>query len=150
MKQGTLTDDLSLIRVGFQEKTVHHSGQDDRELFDSIAAQIRERDYTAALTRLDELSTERTGLLYHYYRGLCLSRLDRLGEALEELEVAARMNRDQAAVPALLGNLHYKRKDFSRAREYWQEALNLNPDNVKLQSALKKLEQLNLTGSSSS
>ncbi|MCB1308093.1 MAG: SpoIIE family protein phosphatase [Leptospiraceae bacterium] len=148
MKQGTLTDDLSLIRVGFQEKTVHHSGQDDRELFDTIATQIRERDYTAALARLDKLSTERTGLLYHYYRGLCLSRLDRLGEALEELEVAARMNRDQAAVPALLGNLHYKRKDFSRAREYWQEALNLNPDNVKLQTALKKLEQLNLTGSS--
>ena len=137
--KGELTDDLSLFVAGYG--TAVHGGQDgsaNRVTINRIAGMVRQKRYEEALSALEQ-GPPNAGMLYYYYRGMCLFKLGRATEALEFLEKAAAMNRDQVAVPDLLGRVYYRLGRTDDAKRYWEDALKLNPRNEKIKAVLAKI-----------
>jgi tetratricopeptide (TPR) repeat protein len=71
-----------------------------------------------------------------YYLGICLERLNQRPEAINYILESWR--RDPSYLPALikLGDLYTQESDFSKAKEYYGAALELDPDNRAIQEKL--------------
>ncbi len=83
------------------------------------------------------LEKDSLNLLAHYNSGVSLMELDQLDAAVKELEVtvaiAAPSGRasDQVTAPAeeLLGRILLQKKEYERARGYFEQLLKIAPDN---------------------
>ena len=157
-RTGEITDDLSLIRVEFEafvapanaagESTAIAARPDnetfqprDADVVSQAAELVRAKDYAGALKILEAaaIQGESAGMLFNYYCGLCLNKLDRRLEALDYLERAAALNRGQAAVPELLGQVYYKLGRRAEAEQYFRQALKFNPASSRMRKALQQL-----------
>ncbi len=144
-ERGELTDDLSLIRVEFTGAAVdaprrEPSEEDSRSLIKAVIALVQSKDYERALETVESVSTEYQGMLYHYYRGLCLHKLGRSRDALASLEQAHAINKSQTAVPELIAGIHYRNGNFAEAERFWKETLKLEPNHSRARQALEKLK----------
>ena len=91
-------------------------------------AQGREDLAEPALRRV--LAEDPDDALAHALLGLCLVKLERLGEALEQAQEAVRCGPDQAIGHYVLGVASLERGDVARARRAIDEALRLEPDDA--------------------
>ena len=113
----------------------------DADVVSQAAELVRAKDYAGALKILEAaaIQGESAGMLFNYYCGLCLNKLDRRLEALDYLERAAALNRGQAAVPELLGQVYYKLGRRAEAEQYFRQALKFNPASSRMRKALQQL-----------
>lgn len=83
-----------------------------------------------------------TIIAYYQNLALALSRVGRFQEALnvlEEYDWRAHGRLDQSAVLAVRGNIYASQMQVNQARQDFEEALRLNPDNVNAMLSLGKV-----------
>jgi tetratricopeptide (TPR) repeat protein len=71
--------------------------------------------------------------------GVALEKLDRVAEAIEQYEMALRINPDFAEAHNDLGNAFERQGKVREAREQYEQALGLNPDLTAARNALARL-----------
>ncbi len=76
----------------------------------------------------------------HHQRGLALSLLERLDDALLATRRALRLNANHFAAAAELGHQHLMRSEFSAALRYYRRSLQINPRQPELRDAIPQLE----------
>jgi len=132
---GELTDDLSLMRVGFHEPAEAERAQAQEAAFDLYRA----RHYAEAAGRMRELlssSPQDPELLFMV--SLCYKHLKQIPAATEMGERLHSLQPDRIANLVNLADNYRILGDFDRSREILMEALKINP---YLESA-KRLEAL--------
>ncbi|MCX7632035.1 MAG: SpoIIE family protein phosphatase [Turneriella sp.] len=149
-EKGRLSDDLSLIRIeiiGFnpepirvQTETTPVEVVKDRLL--EIRELIRKRNFAAAADALRAISNEiDIETVPQYY--VLLSRIQmndgQLELAKRSLEKAIELGHKAAPVYKSLGNIFFKLNMKDEARNAWQTALRLNPDDEQLKKLLESV-----------
>lgn len=71
----------------------------------------------------------------------CLRQLDRDEEALGLLKRAKEVSEDHPSPYADLGEIYLKRKDFKRAKEAFEESIQINPFNPRVHQGLARTYQ---------
>ncbi|TGK07245.1 HAMP domain-containing protein [Leptospira semungkisensis] len=103
---GALSDDLSLIRIGFQEQLSPSLGETKIEVSESIL-----RKYAEAKALLQQRE---------------------IGTAIVLLEETIEASPNFKAAPRLLGQVHYDRKEYSPASGWFEKYLELDSDSPNI------------------
>ena len=161
-EQGAITDDLSLIRIGFHESKKQSSQTDaptyiesksadgagsEKNLLEEIGADIRQKNHALALQKLTELNEEGNPSIL-YMKALCLAQLKGAGEAIHCLEEAIGLARteklgkkDRARLYTLLGKLYFAENNPDKSLKAFEIAYKLNPEHLKNRKALDFLHK---------
>ncbi len=76
----------------------------------------------------------------HYNDALEHAERGRVDEAIEELKNSIDLDFSLVSAHVVLGTLHARVGNFPKARESWQNALNLNPDLARAHDYLERVE----------
>lgn len=138
---GEPTDDLSLIRIGFQESqhnTEDHRIDDDLIYKLKISSFIRNRNYEKAL-ELMEGDSEKQNAEILMYRGYCLIRERRYLKSLKYLTRALQLKEDYFPALKYAGMAHYFLGNYKKTEDYWSAALSLRPEDSLLKKRFPQL-----------
>lgn len=133
-KRGALTDDLSLLSIAFSGGAVPKASD---KLGAAVAA-IKNKNYEAALAELSFLAAGENYLI-HYYRGVCLSKLGHLTEALTELETALGLSGEHDTILKLSATVCMQLDLGERALDYARRALAARPGDPKLERLVESI-----------
>lgn len=149
-QRGHLSDDLSLIRIeilGFNREPIRIQTevtpvQVVKKRLLEIRDQIQKRNFAAAAEALRAISNEiDVETVPQYY--VLLSRIQlndgQLELAKQSLEKAIELGHKAAPVYKSLGNIFFKLNMKDEAREAWQTAWRLNPDDKNLENLLQSV-----------
>ncbi|MCB1324665.1 MAG: SpoIIE family protein phosphatase [Spirochaetales bacterium] len=114
---GVITDDLSLLRVGFQEKAAPRSETSEPTREERIVIDIDVHDEGLPAGQKAENFDEL------FEKGRELARLGRHDEALDYLREAYSLNKDVPALNKIMGVLSFKGRDYEHAVEVLQRYL---------------------------
>lgn len=119
MRSGELTDDLSLLRLGFHEKVVSRSSSEEEP--QRVVIDIdSEMDGDRELLGNEDFN-------FHYSEGRKLARSGQHDDALDHLRKAYALRRDVPALNKILAVLTFKEKDYSTAVEILSNYLKHDP-----------------------
>ncbi|MCB1173508.1 MAG: SpoIIE family protein phosphatase [Leptospiraceae bacterium] len=122
-------DDLSLMRVAWQEKGYHkaeHTLPDDLVYELKISSFIRNGNFQKAL-ELMEGDSEKQSPEILMYRGYCLIREKRFLKSLKYLSRAIQLKPAYFAALKYAGRAHYSLGNYSKAENYWSQAMEIRP-----------------------
>jgi tetratricopeptide (TPR) repeat protein len=154
MKMGELTDDLSILRLGYGEKELHTQLDCDkvfkRIIKLHVESLVRNRQYKDALELL-QISPEKMSPTMLFFRGYCHAHLGRYHRALKYLEMALSREPNNARALKYAGLCNYYMKSYIKCQKYWEKSLHFNPSDKELEMKLQKLnlrisEQRSLLG----
>lgn len=135
---GELSDDLSLVRIGYKENEVESQEfVDIEELNAKITKLIQNQNYLLALEKLEAYPYD--NLYKSYYSALCLNKLNRNQEAITILENILNEFQNHLQTIRLLGMSYLKIGKKQEAKEYFLKYLKLKPDDYKIQDLFNKL-----------
>lgn len=139
--QGEPTDDMSLIRVGFQEKINRredHQINDDLIYRLKISCFIRNRQYDKAL-ELMEGDSEKQNAEILMYRGYCLIREKRYLKSLKYLTRSLQLKSDYFPALKYAGMAHYFLGNYRKTEQYWSAAMQSKPGDPFLKKRYPQL-----------
>lgn len=115
--------------VPYFEKYLKLRPQDPRGKMGIATAFFRAKDYASAVPWIKQAAQNpETATVAHYYLGSIALRERRLGEAVNELELALKANPDYADALAELGQYYLLKKDYSQAERQIEHALQVDAD----------------------
>ncbi|MCB1168902.1 MAG: SpoIIE family protein phosphatase, partial [Leptospiraceae bacterium] len=117
-KFGELTDDLSLLRVGFRESSVTRSSGSLLEDPERHIIEIDAYDTELAESEFDQL----------FHQGRSLAREGNSDEALKLLKQAYDLKKDEPALNKILAVLTFKGKEYETAVDVLQKYLEHDPN----------------------
>ena len=130
-KAGDVIDDLSLCRIGFQEKpNTKNSNQDiteDMIYWIQISNHIKNKNYQKALDLLEGPSEKQSPETL-FSRGYCLVKERRYLKSLKYLTRAIKKKPNYFHALKYAGIAHYKLDNLNRCQTYWQHALQIKND----------------------
>lgn len=134
-RQGELTDDLSLIRIGYHSVPARRSEPVDME---QIVRQVKSGNYRRALELMDS-SDAPDSTLSLYYRGLCMWKLGESHQALEYLEQAQQELANHGSMLRLLARVYFDLGDLAKATEQARRAMEVDPEDLRAGQLLEKI-----------
>lgn len=130
-KAGDVIDDLSLCRIGFQEKpNTKNANQDiteDMIYWIQISNHIKNKNYQKALDLLEGPSEKQSPETL-FSRGYCLVKERRYLKSLKYLTRAIKKKPNYFHALKYAGIAHYKLDNLNRCQTYWYQALQLKND----------------------
>ncbi len=117
-KYGDLTDDLSLLRLGFRESSVSRSSASLLEDPDRQIIEIDAYDTELAESEFEEL----------FHRGRSLAREGNSEEALKILKQAYDLKKNEPALNKILAVLTFKGKEYQTAVDVLEKYLEHDPN----------------------
>lgn len=117
---GELTDDLSLLRIGFHESGVRVDRHSENELPDRVVIDIDINDEFEQASRdgIEGAVEQRSEEFEEFFRlGRKLAREGRLDESLDYLNKAYAIRNDVPALNKIMAVLTFKERDYARAVE---------------------------------
>ena len=136
-QKGTLTDDLSMIRVEYRAVPLEAPALDDADSRSRVAMLLRAKKYEDALRLLE--AGKPAGAVDLYHRALCLWKLKRPWEALKFLEEAGEELKAHGAFLRLMARTQLEVGSVSEARSYAEQALALDPSDQKARRILDSI-----------
>ncbi|MBU45193.1 MAG: hypothetical protein CMN76_18420 [Spirochaetaceae bacterium] len=131
-KHGSITDDLSLVRIEFMPQRVARRPARDLKIL------LQQKRFQEALDYLDE-KEEPDSTIDLYHRGLCLWKLGRSQEALESLRQVEEHLSNHSAMLRLLGRVYLDLGDTEQARLHAERALKMDPSDERAARLLANL-----------
>ena len=130
-KAGDIIDDLSLCRIGFQEKAdTLNSSQDiteDMIYWIQISNHIKNKNYQKALDLLEGPSEKQSPETL-FSRGYCFVKERRYLKSLKYLTRAIKKKPNYFHALKYAGIAHYKLDNLNRCKAYWEQAMKLKDD----------------------
>ncbi len=117
-------DDISLLVISIVEDESVLMSEDERK-----KAILRERE-------------DFTRLIYDFETGVSYLKDGNEDKAIEIFEYIIEKNPENTQALYNLGVIYYKREDYRKAREYWEEILKYRPGSSKVITSLKKVDNL--------
>lgn len=126
---GEITDDLSLMRIGYKESGVRESQELSEDLIYElqISNHIRNRKFQKALELMEGASEKQSAEIL-FYRGFCFIQEKRYLKALKYLSRAVQLRPDYFRALKYAGIAHYRLGNLRKCEEYWTKARSLKPD----------------------
>ncbi len=123
---GEITDDLSLLRIGFQEAPVPEGQRRAAPVEDRVVIDIDLHDELEAVHQqtLENVDLEFEDL---FSKGRALAREGKLEEALQYLNKAHTIRGDVPALNKIMGVLTFKERDYNRAVDILSRYLSHDP-----------------------
>lgn len=137
-------DDISILRISFKEENYnrnHHHIEEEKLYRVKIKSFIRQKNYIKAL-ELMEGPSESQPFEILLYRGYCFLSLQRYLKALKYLLKAKEKNSDHPVLLKFIGITYYNLKNYPLAKEYWERALELKPDDNFLKRNVEKVNSI--------
>lgn len=107
---------------------------------------LREKDYSQATEHLGQalLYDDANPVIYGEL-GMVFYQLSRYDEAENNFLSARQLDQNNHHYPEMLGQLHYLKGNLDEASAYWQQALDIFPDNDELRKRLNQIHEQSLT-----
>lgn len=144
---GEITDDLSLLRVGFKEPAHKREPQEltDDLIYElQISNHIRNRSFSKALDLMEGPSEKQSPEIL-FYRGFCFIQEKRYLKALKYLTRAIQLKPDYFRALKYAGIAHYRLGNLRKCESYWNQARAIRPDDSLIESkypeVIKRLER---------
>ncbi|MCB1171453.1 MAG: hypothetical protein KDK25_14000, partial [Leptospiraceae bacterium] len=139
---GEPTDDLSMIRVGFQEsRNVPENTIPEALVYKlKISSFIRNKKFQKAL-ELMEGDSEKQNAEILMYRGYCLIREKRYLKSLKYLTRSLQLKPDFFSALKYAGMAHYFLGNYKKTEEYWSQAIDLKPSDPFLKKRFPQLQK---------
>lgn len=142
-RHGDITDDLSLMRIGYHEKKPVYDYKQCQTLFDQIHAErikanLKFSNFNKVI-ELIELLPEKERFRFSYIHAYSLYNLKRYNLAIDLLNNILKKSTAHFSTHRLLGYAYYQQQDYLKCREHWQQAIQIN-NNEKLKKMLARLE----------
>ncbi len=107
---------------------------------------LLDKNYPLAAEYLEQaLSYDDTNAVIHSELGMVFYQLSRYDEAESSFYSAMELDQSNHHYPEMLGQISYLKGNLQDAATYWQQALDIFPDNDQLRKKLSRIHEQTLT-----
>lgn len=140
---GEITDDLSLLRIGYKEPSGKREPQqlsDDLIYELQISNHIRNRNFAKALELMEGPSEKQSPEIL-FYRGYCFIQEKRYLKSLKYLTRAIKLKPDYFRALKYAGIAHYMLGNLRKCESYWSQARAIRPDDPLIEKKYRGVVQ---------
>lgn len=138
------TDDISILRISFLEEGYNknfHTMDSDEVYKLKIESYLKQKNFHKALELMEGPSETQT-IDILVYRGYAFISMKRNLKALKYLLRAYKIQNDHPLVLKLLGIAYFNLKNYLLAKEHWERAIEIIPNDNFLKKNLKLVNRI--------